>query len=293
MENDPWLRDDADPQLEGLFAEDPQVVGGAIRDLLDCASEDPEVEELLVETLQRSLDEENDDTLATSWLILMLGELRSGEALGPLILALSSDDETLVSGAVRALHKLGRPAFEAVLERLEEDPDIDAASYVAGTQVLEGVALHDAPDLRERVEDTLRGHLIATRTTVGASPAPPLSSETLQKTEAAALALAHLGHAAAGPEIEALLTEVCPGNAFVEEAKEILAERPEGTPQSLPSWQTELRWAFGGVGDDDDDYGFIEAEQSEVGPETDLTVSENPNERVVHVRLRGTDAEDE
>jgi len=227
-----WYEGDIDPRVAELFGGDPSR---GVAELTALAQGDDELEAQLIELLQASLDTGADDTLGTAAVTIVLGEIRSREAIGALLRALGSPDEMVAAAAVRGLQRIGEPALEPLVELLDGDElDDDVAELVVAA--LEGVRAQDLPDARAQVEARLLGELYA----------PRLGR---RRRERAALALARLGVARAGAAVEHLLAAEFPsGNAFLEEALEILGEHPEGlpSPAEVP-WQEELFWADAGV----------------------------------------------
>ncbi len=227
-----WYGGELDERIVELFGNDPYT---AMAELSIAAGADPELEGQLVDLLQASLDTGADDTLGTTAVTLVLGEIRSHEAAGSLLLALASPDEMVATAAVRALQRLGEPTIEPLLDLLDS-PDLDDDVAQSVVESLEGVRLHDLPDLRAQVESRLMRELLEPEV-------PP------RRREAAALALARLGVERARDTIEMLLEAEFPaGNTFLREALEIIAEHPEGLPSPAAGpWEHDLRWADGSV----------------------------------------------
>jgi HEAT repeat protein len=227
-----WYEGEIDPRVAELFGADPSR---AVGEIAAAAEGDDELGAHLVEILEASLDTGADDTLGTAAVAIVLGEIRSREAVGALLRALGSPDEMVAAAAVRGLQRIGEAAFEPLAELLEgEDLDDDVAELAVAA--LEGVRGQDHPDLRAQVEARLIGELVA----------PRLGR---RRRERAALALARLGVPRARGLVEQLLrTEFAAGNAYLEEALELIAEHPEGLPSPAEvSWQEELFWADAGV----------------------------------------------
>jgi len=227
-----WYEGEIDPRVAELFGGDPSR---GVAELAAAALGDDELEAQLVEILQASLDAGADESLGTAAVTIILGEIRSREAVGALLRALGSADEMVAAAAVRGLQRVGEPALEPLIELLDgEDLDDDVAELVVAA--LEGVRAEELPETRAQVESRLLGELLG----------PRLGP---RRRERAALALARLGVPRALPAVEQLLaTEFPAGNAYLEEAREILVEHPEGlpSPAEVP-WQEELFWADAGV----------------------------------------------
>lgn len=277
MKPNRWLRDDADERLQGLFSEDPHEVHEAIRDLIELATSDSEIEELVVDTLQSSLDEENDDTQASLWLALILGEVGVESGLPVLLAALSSADESLAETAVTALRQLGRMAFEAGLARIEEDDDVAPAHFAALCEVLEGVQLHDdLPDIRARIEECLIEHL---RRTIVVDD-EPLVGNRLRTVETACLTLAHLGVGRARGEVDRISALTGGTNSFVLEAIEIMDEQPRGIPlRGGANWEQE----FDRVTEGDWESGPGENPRE---PNYELDIEDTGRERILRLKRR-------
>ena len=221
---------DLDERIHALFGNDPFT---AVAELTDAAGGDEELETQLVDLLQASLDNPVDASLGTAAVTLVLGEIQSREAIGPLIGALAAEDEMVIAAAVRALRRVGEPALEALLDLLDS-PDLDDDVAQSIVESLEGVTMHDLPEAQGQIESRLLRELLEP----GIRP---------RRREAAALALARLGVARSREVIEHLYeNEFAAGNAYLQEALEILEEHPDGlpSPASAP-WHEDLRWADG------------------------------------------------
>ncbi len=227
-----WYDGDLDERVQGLFGNDPFT---AVAELTAMVGGDPAFESQLVDLLQTSLELQADPTLGTAALTLVIGEIRCQEATGPLFTALTSTDEMVVAAAVRALRRIGEIALEPLLELLDS-PDLDDDVAQVVVESLEGVSMHDLPELRGEIESRLMRELLE----------PAIRP---RRREAAALALARLGVARSRDVIENLLEIEFPaGNAYLLEAVEILDDHPEGlpSPAEIP-WHEDLRWADASV----------------------------------------------
>ena len=219
-----------DERIQALFGNDPFT---AVAELTEAAGDDEELETQLVDLLQASLDNPIDASLGTAAVTLVLGEIQSREAIGPLIGALAADDEMVVAAAVRALRRVGEPALEALLDLLDSsDLDDDVAQAIV--ESLEGVSMHDLPEAQGQIESRLLRELLEP----GIRP---------RRRESAALALARLGVHRSREVIEHLFeNEFGSANSYLQEALEILEEHPDGLPSPAQSpWHEDLRWADG------------------------------------------------
>ncbi len=236
MKPTPWLREEADDRLQGLFAENLDTVHKAVRDLVERCLLDPEIEELLIETLQAAISQGNDETQASVWMTVVLGELESREAVPVLVQALSFHDEMVSMAAVHSLRRIGLPAFEALLEILDGE-GLNGDTFTAMAGVLRGVTLHDYPQILEQVESALLRYVIH----------PPQGRDGYRCMETAALTLARMGVARARQPIERVLKDRYDSvHAYLQEALDILEEHPQGIPcDRNDSWDGEFRWAAG------------------------------------------------
>ena len=117
--------------------------------------------------------------------------------------------------SIRSLQRIGDPAFEALLEMLE-DSTLEGETSALAIEALEGISLHQLPQQRASIEERLRRDLMSTQL-------------PLQRREACATALSHLGMADATDLIETVLQRDFPhGNVLLEEAVESLKENPQG-----------------------------------------------------------------
>lgn len=206
-----------DPRLSLLFDEDGAVASRACLELVSIVFDDPELELEMIELLQTNIEQEEGFSTGELCIALLLGEIRSAPATAALLSCLNMDDEMLQRIAIRSLQRIGGPAFDQILDLLE-NPEMDSESAAMAIESLEGISLHDLPQHRENIEERLRIDLV-NRTL------------PLERREAVAIALARLGVAGVTETIELLLQEEFQeGNAFITEALEIMTEYPEGLP---------------------------------------------------------------
>lgn len=232
--SDSEIFDEADERLQGLFDDDPAVQHRTVWELIERVPTEPDLEEALLETLELSFSEWTDDTQATLWIAVILGELRTERAVPLLARGLGSDDEPVVAAVVRALRRIGAPAYDYLLEQLDDDA-FAIEPWRAAVTALEGVRGEAAPPgLRETVEERL----------ITLLHRPVDDRESVYRAEQAALSLARIGVPRAKEPIERLHNEVLGrANSFLQEALDILAEHPEGTPLSSDlEWTDEFRW---------------------------------------------------
>ncbi len=231
------LRDDVDERLLGLFSEDPSLQRTIVSELIERAPTEPDLEEALVEALEMSLEHWNDDTQATLWIVVILGEISLERAVPVIYQALSTEDELYVAAAVRAFRRIGDAAFNMLLENLDAEK-MTEDTFSSAMRVLEGVRLHDVPGTREVIEQQL--------ITFISQPKKGRRGELC--SEAAALTLAHIGCPQARDAIEHLHNVVYRrSNSFLQEALDLIDDLPDGVPSEaeLP-WHEEFRWALEG-----------------------------------------------
>ena len=204
-----------DPRLDPLFDDDSHTVVEACLGLVKVVFDDPELEQELIELLETTLDEGEGFCSGVLCSVLLLGEVRSAPATTVILRCLQQDDEVLQRASIRTMQRIGSPAFDAVIEFLR-DLELDGELAALAIECLEGVSLHDLPQSREAIEDCLRTDLARSQIPV-------------QRTEATALALAHLGVVEAIEIIERVLDRDFPdGNAFITDALELLRDHPQG-----------------------------------------------------------------
>ena len=239
MESHGWLREDVDERLEGLFTENPSVIAVTVSDVIGEARDDPELEDILIETLNTALVEGNDETTGSAWCAVILGELPTDEGIAVLVLALTSEDEVVRAAAARALRRIGDPATEALLEVLNEET-VGADLFAAAAECFHTGTTEAGTDLRERIEERMMRELLAIPESLDRDP--------VRRMEVAGLTLACLGVARAREAIDRVMKrEPLMNNSFLQEAIEILDEYPEGLPRPTAlGWQEEFRWVLEG-----------------------------------------------
>ena len=210
-------RPQRDPRLEPLFDDDSHTVVEACLDLVKVVFDDPDLEQQLIALLETTLDKGEGFSSGVICSVLLLGEVRSAPATSVILRCLQADDEVLQRASIRAMQRIGSPAFDAVIELLG-DFELDGELAALAIECLVGVSLHDLPQSREAIVDRLRADLVRPRMPV-------------QRTEATALALAHLGVDEAVELIERVLNRDFPdGNAFITDALDQLRDHPQGLP---------------------------------------------------------------
>jgi hypothetical protein len=154
----PWLRDTLADDLVGLCSESKHTVQMAVRDLVDRIPHDRALENLLIETLETAVTEQNDDSEASIWLALIIAETGAAQGIPALLLALEHGEEELQHVARLALLKLGTPAVANLLAILEDDLPSEALLR-ASCDLLGNVGFCGDEALTARVIDLLRGKL--------------------------------------------------------------------------------------------------------------------------------------
>jgi hypothetical protein len=232
----PWLRETADEDLADLFSDDEDLLRAAVRRIVDEASEDTELEGRLIDLLETSVELSNDDTSASVWTALILGEIRSFDAVGVLLRILASDeDEELQDAARTALLRIGAPAVHALMRRIddEEDSRLNAPGY----RLLGAVGVLADEPLRLGVRDFLETRLERERRA-------PATADAL---DSLCLALARLGDRDRLSDLRRILEEDFSGrNPAIEDAIALLEENPDGTaivPTYTP-WEERYGWLF-------------------------------------------------
>ena len=180
-----------DPRLANLFLGDLDEVTEACIQLINTVFDDPELEQSMIDRIQQLIDEEEGFLPGELCMALILGELRSAPSTPIFLQALRDEDEMLQRISIRSLQRIGDPAFEAILEMLE-DPQLEGETASLAIEALEGISLHELPQQRTAIEERLRKDLLSQQL-------------PLPRREAAATALSHLGMADAVDLIEEVL----------------------------------------------------------------------------------------
>jgi hypothetical protein len=232
----PWLREMAPPELLVLFSEEEEAVRDAVRDLIQRARQDPDLESQLVDLLDASVEHQNDDTSASLWISVILGECGSEEAIQTLLRALALDaDEVLQDAAGVALLRTGATAMESLMDCLEDDASVTLRR--AGYGLLGLVGALDDDGLTRRVEDFLEER-------VRREGAQPHQDSALEET---CQAVAQLGSVGLTDLLKTVLTEAFPrGNVAIEDAIAHLEENENATPfvGTLLPWEERYGWLF-------------------------------------------------
>ncbi|MBN1418815.1 MAG: hypothetical protein JXP34_08565 [Planctomycetes bacterium] len=231
--DDESLRDRVDPELSALFTEAGGHHARLIANLIDRAQDDPALELGLIEALEMAIEEGDDATGGTAWVALVLGEIRSREAVGVLIRILDeTDDETLQEAATDGLARIGPFAMEAVGVCLDEDPARPGARGMIRAIETGSLRPGDIERGRDILLDLLgRAHSLAS-----------------WMVEELALSLARLGDRRALDPLRALLGERFHGSdPSLQDAIEMLEGNERGLPLiSGPApWRDRFGWLTG------------------------------------------------
>ena len=241
-----WLREMADDDFLDLFSEDESTIEAAVRRCIAQVLEDPGVEQRLVDLVDTGLDLGNDDTSASVWATVILGEAQSRYAVPLLLRCLASEeDETLQDAAGVALLRIGTPALAALMDAIDEGDDLRLNA--PGYHLLGSVCLIDDEMLHRRVREFLESRIELERR----SPASNTSLERLCQ------AVAYNGDKSQEEAIRSILVERYNGhNATIEDALALLQDNQSGEPiiPSTAPWEQRYGWLF----DDDRDDARVE-----------------------------------
>jgi hypothetical protein len=236
MEDVPWLREMVEPALLPLFSQDEQVVEKAVRNLIHLVHDDSQLEMALVELVETSVEHRNDDTLASTWATVVLGECRSTLAMSPLLRALALEDEELLQDfAKTALLRIGVPALEVVMEVIDDGAGV--AFRRSAYDLLGMVGVLDDDFFCRRVEEFLETRLPTERHT----PREECAIEQLF------LANAQLGCIRHIDAMKAILQEDYDGeHATLEDAIGRLEDNSDGVPfvGTQAPWEERYGWLF-------------------------------------------------
>jgi len=231
----PWLREMVEDDLLGLFSDTSEEVARTARILVARAADDSTVTERLIEALRTSIERQNDDTQASIWMALLLGEIRDISALPVLFLGLGGDDEALQEASGDALLKIGARAIEALMDEFDEEPGLELTE--AAYRLLGSVGSLKDPALRERTMDFLAER-------VDREAAKPPGERCIESLfQASAL----LGDRRTLAAMDRILRERFGGNnPAIRDSREMLLENAEGVPLvcDRPPWVAAYRWLF-------------------------------------------------
>ncbi len=231
----PWLREMVEDELLGLFSQEKREVVKCARHLTTRAEHDSETQEMLLEAMRTSIIHQNDDTQASLWIALILGEIGDPMSLPVLFLGLGSEDESIQEASRNAILLVGPPAIEALMEEIEEEPSPEMVE--AGYRLLGMVGNYRDRVLLERTMDFLADR-------VEHEVAKP-SSEC--HIEALFYASALLGDRRMITVMDRILRERFKGkNTAIRDCREMLSENANGEPiiYERPPWFQESRWLF-------------------------------------------------
>ncbi len=234
-EDVPWLRDMVDDEMLGLFSEGSHHVARTARTLVALSADDPVIADKLIDALETSLEHGNDDTQATVYISLILGEIRSRDAVPILLRALGGEDETVQQAAEDALLKIGAPSIYPLMDGYEEEPN--AQFTEAGYRLLGNVGGLNDEDLLQRARDFLLERVQTEEVT-------PRSEHAIERLfHASAL----LGDRRMMPIMDRVLRTRFRGlNAAIQDSRDMLSENAQGIPivhDKLP-WVEPHRWLF-------------------------------------------------
>jgi hypothetical protein len=234
-EDIPWLQEMVDDDLLGLFSSEPEEVARCARQIVQRATEDPGVLERLIDALRTSVEKRNDDTQASSWIAIILGQIGDPGAQPVLFLALGGEDEPLQEAARDAILLMGSPAIDGLMDELEEEdpgPEMVDAAY----RLLGCVGSLEDRALLDRTRDFLLDRVERE----AARPREECRIESL--FHAAAL----LGDRRMLAPMDRILKQKFGGkNAAIRDSREMLQENTAGEPFVYDKrWVEEHRWLF-------------------------------------------------
>jgi HEAT repeat protein len=290
------LRDEVDdPAIQALFEEGSGEFQVAVRYLIEKASSDDGVANLLIETLEASVEEFVDDTDASAWIAIILGEARAFTAIGALLRTFAiDDDETLQEAAALALLRIGPPALDALMEWLDEDPgrELRRAGYqlLGDAGIVDRELAEEEQDFGEQdprniagdgsfvahVREFLRQRIARER----------YFDATESSLEEAAAAVARLGDRESLAPLRDILKRDFRGmQPVIQDAIEQLEENTDGVPfvPTQPPWVDRYGWLF----DDNPE----QARVSRPPPTASLRVEGNDPDDSREVQVDGLDEE--
>lgn len=237
MKESPWLREMVEEEeFHVLFSADEGTLQQGMRDLLPRLQQDTFLQESLVDLLETALDLRNDDTDATIWATVLLGESQAQGATSTLCRALAFvEDEQLQDAAAVSLVRLGVDALEQLMEVLRESESVDFRRLAYTALGWSGV-----------LEDT------GFTERVGAFLAEQVEVERYLPLEESAVeglfqAIAELGRVDQLETLKEVLELGLLGTNFaMTDAIARLEENADGTPfvGTRPPWEDRYGWLF-------------------------------------------------
>ena len=230
----PWLREMVDDDLLVLFVDDGEEIARAVRHFIALAREKGAVEEQLIDLLEMSLEHLNDESNASMWAIVILGEIGSVRAIPVLRRALLAD-EVLQDSAQIALLRIGSPAVEAVMDAIDEDenPRLNRAAY----PLLGMIGVLEDKLMSERVANFLQARV----------PIERRSEREDSALEELFQAVARIGDRRQLESMKEILREeFSENNPALQDAIELLEENIAGVAigASTPPWEERYGWVL-------------------------------------------------
>ena len=231
-EDSPWLREMVDADLLALFSDDDEEIARAVRHFIALAQERGTVEDQLIDLVDTSLEHRNDDSSASMWAIVVLGEIGSVRSIPVLRHALLAD-EVLQDAAQIALLRIGSPALEAIMDAVdeEENPRLNRAAY----PLLGMIGVLEDDMMNERVASFLQARLPVERRMAREDSA---LEELFQ-------AIARIGDRRQLEAMKEILREeFSENNPLLQDAIELLEENVAGVAigASTPPWEERYGW---------------------------------------------------
>ena len=228
----PWLREMVDDDLLVLFVDDDEEIARAVRHFMELAQEKTAVEEQLIDLVEISLEHLNDDSSASMWAIVILGEIGSVRAIPVLRHALLAD-EVLQDTAQIALLRIGSPAVEAIMDAIDEDenPRLNRAAY----PLLGMIGVLEDDLMSDRVANFLQARV----------PVERRSDREDSALEELFQAIARIGDRRQLETMKEILSEdFSDNNPALQDAIELLEENIAGVAigASTPPWEERYGW---------------------------------------------------
>ena len=232
----PWLREMVDEEFLILFSEDDDEIARGVRHFVELAREREVVEGQLIDLLDTSLEHSNDDSSASVWAAVILGEIGSARAIPTLRRALLAD-EVMQDAAQVALLRIGAQAIESVMDTIEEEehPQLNRVAY----PLLGMVGILDDDFMSQRVTTFLQARLaVERRAQKGESALEELFQAVARTGDRQQLAMMK----------QVFQDEFSGNNPALQDAIELLEENVAGVaiPTSTPPWEERYGWIFDG-----------------------------------------------
>ena len=230
----PWLREMIDDEFAVLFSDDDEEIARGVRHFVEVARANDAVEARLIDLLDTSFEHSNDDSNASIWAAVILGEIGSVRAISVLRRGLLADEVTQDTVQV-ALLRIGFPAIESMMDSIdeEENPQLNRVAY----PLLGMVGVLEDDFMSERVANFLQARIAVERRATKEDSA----------LEQLFQAIARAGDRRQLDTMKEIFhSQYAGNNPALQDAIELLEENVDGVAigASTPPWEERYGWIF-------------------------------------------------